>query len=147
MQEMHNFLRESLAIEGIYRAPTDAEMAQTTEFLESDDLFGCVMRLQKVYAPDKPLRNQRGMNVRVGNYVAPRGDPGIVQDLTVLLLIENPWHCHVAFEMLHPFMDGNGRTGRAVWAWKMLRVGEDPFALSFLHRFYYQTLENASKNS
>lgn len=43
--------------------------------------------------------------------------------------------------MLHPFMDGNGRTGRAVWAWAMQRDGQDPFALSFLHRFYYQTLE------
>jgi len=38
-------------------------------------------------------------------------------------------------------MDGNGRTGRAIWAWQMQRLGRDPFALPFLHRFYYQTLE------
>ena len=48
-----------------------------------------------------------------------------------------------AYEMLHPFMDGNGRSGRALWAWMMLRLGQDPFALLFLHRFYYQTLENS----
>jgi hypothetical protein len=39
------------------------------------------------------------------------------------------------------YMDGNGRTGRAMWAWQMHGLGHDPFALPFLRRFYYQTLE------
>lgn len=58
-------------------------------------------------------------------------------------LHDDPWKMHVAFEKLHPFMDGNGRTGRALWAWHMKQLGLDPFALSFLHRFYYQTLAAA----
>jgi Fic family protein len=52
----------------------------------------------------------------------------------------DPWVMHVEFEKLHPFMDGNGRTGRAIWVWHMLRCGRKPFEISFLHRFYYQTL-------
>jgi len=38
-------------------------------------------------------------------------------------------------------MDGNGRSGRAIWAWQMLGDEQDPFAIPFLHRFYYQTLD------
>jgi hypothetical protein len=137
------FVLESLRIEGITRLPTLAELEATEEMLIDDDLMGGVMRLQPVYAPGKPLRNKRGMNVRVGSHVAPQGDPRIAQDLAEVLRIDDPWQCHVAFETLHPFMDGNGRAGRAVWAWKMIRSGRDPFALPFLHRFYYQTLEHA----
>jgi Fic family protein len=54
----------------------------------------------------------------------------------------DPWKCHVRFETLHPFLDGIGRTGRAIWVWQMQRIGRDPFALPFLHRAYYQSLEN-----
>ena len=39
----------------------------------------------------------------------------------------------------HPFTDGNGRSGRALWLWQM--NNHAPFG--FLHTFYYQTLENS----
>jgi len=35
---------------------------------------------------------------------------------------DGPWSVHVAFETLHPYMDGNGRTGRAIWAWQMQTI-------------------------
>jgi Fic family protein len=53
----------------------------------------------------------------------------------------SPYQQHHQYESLHPFTDGNGRSGRTIWAWHMMRVGRDPFALPFLHRFYYQALE------
>lgn len=101
-------------------------------------------RLRAVYAPGKPLRDRSGMNVRVGFYVAPPGGPEIGKRLTAILKAANkgadPWRTHVDFEKLHPFCDGNGRTGRAIWAWQMKRNGRDPFALPFHHRWYYETL-------
>ena len=48
------------------------------------------------------------------------------------------WALHKHFESLHPFLDGNGRTGRALWLWMMGGIAQVP--LGFLHTFYYQTL-------
>lgn len=149
------FVRESNLIEGIDREPTSQEIVATNDFMGLDQLTILnVCALQSVYAPDKPLRNRVGMNVRVGNYVMPGGGRSIEMALMVLLtnlnkakpgIYDSPWKMHCRFETLHPFMDGNGRTGRALWAWHMLKLGMDPFALPFLHRFYYQTLEASER--
>jgi hypothetical protein len=142
-----DFIRESNAIEGIRRKPTRAEIAAMTEFLASPLTLETVCALQAVFAPGRPIRDRVGMNVRVGAHIAPAGGKHIA---TKLRRVINSaaitrgdfvcWRTHVQFETLHPFMDGNGRTGRALWAWQMLRNGQDPFSLPFLHRFYYQTL-------
>lgn len=140
MTHVQNFLRESLGIEGIYRDPTGAEVDATLDFLAGDMSVASVIALQAVYAPGNPIRDKPGMNVQVGGHVAPRGNQYMREQLEHVLDNADPWSGHVAFELLHPFMDGNGRTGRAVWAWLMLRREQDPFALPFLQRFYYQTL-------
>lgn len=143
------FVTESNRIEGIYTVKAGEVMA-TSALIETTKLtLDDVLEVQSAYAPGMPLRDRPGMNVGVGNYIAPRGGRDIYNELVLLIErlnraepSDNPWKTHVTFERLHPFMDGNGRTGRALWAWHMIKVGLDPFALPFLHRFYYQTLEN-----
>lgn len=141
------FVRESNAIEGIHRDPTTDEMDAHVAFLARPtitvaDLVGFV----EVIAPGKPLRDRVGCDVRVGGHIPPPGGPGIRTELAILLDgIDSmtPYEAHVEYELLHPFMDGNGRSGRALWAWHMTEHGHHPFALSFLQRFYYQTLDAA----
>jgi hypothetical protein len=146
-----DFVTESNRIEGILRPPTDVEVDATRDFVRSPHppSLDNVAELALVYAPDKGfLRNQLGMDVRVGSHIAPRGGPRIYSELTDLLAtIEatDPFQFHVAYETLHPFMDGNGRTGRALWAWQMHHFQPEYLELGFLHGFYYQTLQ-ASKS-
>ena len=92
------------------------------------------------------LRTEANMNVIVGNHRPPPGGPGIAIELRKLirLAIDNdatPFDIHRRYETLHPFMDGNGRSGRILWAWQMIEHNIRPgLSLGFLHAFYYQTL-------
>lgn len=145
MSALRKFIRESNLIEGIDREPLTHEVEAMRIFLSFASItLEDLHRVQAAFAPAKPIRDCAGMNVKVGDYRPPAGGPLIVGLLTELLVDVNeqvePWHAHLRFEQLHPYLDGNGRAGRALWAWSMLNTGQNPFALPFLHRFYYQTL-------
>lgn len=44
---------------------------------------------------------------------------------------------HVTFEKIHPFVDGNGRTGRLLMWWHEIRRGEQPTLLRASERHAY----------
>jgi hypothetical protein len=145
---LNAFVRESNMIEGIMREPSDGELNAARAFLGLVEVsISAVCQLQAAFAPGKPLREKHYQNVCVGGYVAPWGGPDIRLNLENICREANadfdPWLVHVDFELLHPFMDGNGSTGRMLWAWMTQRQGDDPFSLPFLHRFYYQTLAHS----
>lgn len=141
-------VRESNLIEGIKRDPTEDEITEFDRFMNLENVgVGDLEQFVRTYEPTAKLRRQHGLNVRVGGYVPPPGGPHIEERLTNLLLDIGaglpPWEAHVRYENLHPFSDGNGRSGRMLWAWQM---GPYQLGLGFLHKFYYQTLDSSGRN-
>lgn len=142
-----DFVRESNRIEGIHREPTLHEVLAHKKLVQLDCVtIDDLLAFVGVYQPDAELRIRSGQNVRVGNHFPPLGGPAIGYALADLLAraehSEDPYSIHVEYEKLHPFTDCNGRSGRALWAWMMVRLnGGHP--LGFLHHFYYQSLAGA----
>ncbi len=144
--QLRTFVRESNRIEGISRT-RPVELAAHAGLLRLSELsVGHIEDFVAAVAPGKRLRRYEHMNVRVGNYLAPPGGPHIERELEALLRRANagadPFEVHQQYERLHPFMDGNGRSGRAIWLWQMIRQrGDDrPLSMGFLHLWYYQSL-------
>lgn len=146
MRDLKAFLEESNKIEGITRPVTDAELEAAGKFLVLDPLsVEDVERIIGVFQPGAVLRDRAGLDVRVGNHFPPRGCPGIRSGLANILSdadqysgLEKAHDIHCQYETLHPFTDGNGRSGRMIWLW--MRKGRAP--LGFLHQFYYSSLDN-----
>ena len=141
MQEYYEyFITESNKIEGIYRSPIQSEIDEFTRFMALPLItIHELQQFVQVYQPGAILRDKYGMNVRVGSHFPPLGGPEIRLDLETLLRANlSPWHQHIAYEKLHPFTDGNGRSGRALWAHNMQNLKG-----GFLKNFYFQTLQNS----
>ena len=45
---------------------------------------------------------------------------------------------HFRFEAIHPFADGNGRTGRALALWELYRRGFDSHHIFSVDEFYWE---------
>lgn len=142
MDLVENFIKESNRIEGIFREPTKDEVSEFHRFMELDKIsISDLKQFVSIYQPNAVLRNKTGLDVMVGGHIPPRGGMKVVEELKSILdrangQYDDAYVTHVRYEHLHPFTDGNGRSGRMLWAWQFrdLRLG-------FLHRFYYQTLD------
>jgi hypothetical protein len=143
---LYSFVSESNKIEGIRRRPRPAEVRALRIFTELREVTALdVRQLVSVFQPGAVLRDRVGVNVRVGDHAAPPGGPEITLKLDDLLRrvnsLEDPYSLHAEYEILHPFTDCNGRSGRAIWAWQMIQTrGVGALDRGFLHEWYYQSL-------
>ena len=90
----------------------------------------------------------RTIGVRVGNHLPPHPD-----DVSPLMFELLEWWnkratelspiltssiLHYRFEDIHPFADGNGRTGRALALWELYRRGFDSHHIFSVDEYYWE---------
>ncbi|MEY2499420.1 MAG: hypothetical protein QOD12_2976 [Verrucomicrobiota bacterium] len=111
-----------------------------------------VLRLHRIMAGEVMDQGKAGqyrtIRVRVGGYVAP--PPGRVQpmmsdllawwnrDATEISPVLSSAILHHQFETIHPFADGNGRTGRMLSLWELYRRGFDNHHIFSIDEFYWE---------
>jgi len=89
--------------------------------------------------------------VRVANHIAP-GPEEVTERLEKMLaqyyasshesIIKRIALLHLAFEYIHPFVDGNGRIGRVVNNYLLIREGFVPVNIKFIDRkMYYEAFK------
>ena len=84
--------------------------------------------------------------VRVGNHIAP-GPQEVLNRLQKMLveynaashesIIKRIAKLHLVFEYVHPFIDGNGRIGRVINNYLLIREGFVPINIKFIDRKKY----------
>ena len=146
--ELKAFLIESNKIEGIIKRPDVRQLQWADKFLGLDKItIPDLENIVNVFQPGATLRDKVGMDVRVGRHVPLEGGPQVRQCLNHILIDlwvdygGTPYGLHHDYETLHPFMDGNGRSGRMLWLWQMLKLEKYSPALGFLRTWYYQSLD------
>jgi Fic family protein len=115
-----------------------------------------VLKLHAIIASDVMDQGKAGryrdIQVRVGRYLPP--PPGQVSGLMAELL--EWWNAdsakwspvissaiiHHKFEDIHPFADGNGRTGRTLALWELYRRGFDTHHIFSVDEVYWENRPN-----
>lgn len=90
----------------------------------------------------------RTIQVRVGPYIPPPPEKvsGLMSELlewwnkeaASLSPVLSSAILHYRFEAIHPFADGNGRTGRALALWDLYRRGFDTHHIFSVDEFYWE---------
>ena len=95
--------------------------------------------------------------VRVGAHIAP-APKDIIKRLENILIeynsnvheniIKRIARMHLSFESVHPFNDGNGRIGRVINNYLLIREGYVPINIKFVDRQkYYQAFDEFNRNN
>jgi len=111
-----------------------------------------IFKLHKVIAAEVMDQGAAGryrtIRVRVGQYVPPPPEEvsGLMFELlewwnkeaTHLSPVLSSAILHYRFEAIHPFADGNGRTGRALALWELYLRGFDTHHIFSVDEFYWE---------
>lgn len=84
------------------------------------------------HTPPQPYMIEPKMNELLVNYNENRNDD----------FIEKLARFHIEFEAIHPFIDGNGRTGRLLINLELMKMGYPPIDIKYVDRIaYYEAFD------
>lgn len=142
------FLYESNAIEGEYGVEAFEDAVKAWEFIRSYEKIsvGTILDVHQILMKRLNPRiagRIRDCNVTVGGKLCPPPYQvtallnGWIQEHGGSILINKVEEAHVAFEKIHPFEDGNGRTGRIIMNWQHMKRGDDPCIIYEMYKQDY----------
>ncbi len=153
-RDMREHIKESNLIEGIDdpKEITQSEFAWYMLRNQAELTHGVICQVQKMITRNQTdlLPHQRGyyrdmskVNVIVGDHRPPMWHmvPGLMDNWLLDYKTLGPWEAHRRFESIHPFVDGNGRTGRMLMWWQEIKDGKEPtMLLNANKQEYYKSL-------
>lgn len=151
LQQCEAFMQESNRIEGENRIYTDDAVVCLAFIRHGEEKKlskAQFLKHHKKLSAHRDDMEYKGMwrkcDVFVGRYAAPswKRVSGLMYKFFEELPRMDAWTAHNRFQKIHPFEDLNGRMGRLLWLYCMVRDGQDPFNRSFLHWYYYQSLSH-----
>lgn len=141
MKEVDEFLRESNAIEGVYDEDSLKQARIAWDYLMTQEKLttGVILRTHKILMLNQKLYGFekgyfRNVMVYIGGKAAlnaihiPNAIHSWLLDVATSIKIPgedgaNIKRDHIEYERIHPFVDGNGRTGRMFMNWQRIKVG------------------------
>ncbi len=150
---MEEYIHQSNLIEDINSEKADEQSIKAWKWLEKRKTIteAVVKELHgKITESQASLRDhERGQyrvsDVMVGGRLCPswRLVPELMNNWFLDFRMKEPIINHVFFEKIHPFADGNGRTGRMLMWWQEKNIGQKPTLIKLDERQdYYQWFTN-----
>jgi len=156
MYNVPQWIRESNLIEGIDDPVMDYASLRAWMWLRGQHMSeqSILLTHSKIIngSNERIAGKFRTCGVYVGNYVAPDWwkVPSLIEGWLRVhggaKTEENIKAAHIAFENIHPFEDGNGRTGRMLMNNQRLLAGLEPLCIRAYERWdYYRWFEEGRK--
>lgn len=142
VKNVDTFLRESNAIEDVWDQVSMRDARKAWKFIMNFDTLNVqiVKETHKMLMVSQDIEHKykgefRDVPVYIGG--EKKSDSPLVIGEKLRLLIahihevmknkdlnhEVPACCHIKFEEIHPFIDGNGRIGRILMNWQLVKMG------------------------
>jgi Fic family protein len=140
-EEVTEFLKESNAIEGVFGVGPFLDAKKAWDFLIAQPVLtkAVILETHRILMKNRPIEEkEKGFFRKVPVWIGGREGLNFLKipeaidewllDVETSLKIpgkegEHFKLDHIGYEKIHPFVDGNGRTGRMFMNWERVKVG------------------------